>query len=127
MGLEPAGEAGEQCREEKHLHAQPADRNAETLGHHFVWQAADRTAAAAIENVGNAEKACADEQPDDNVDNARIGARPTEQHERRQPRNAIEAAEARQISEDEKEADPPGKGTEHKIMPGKPDGEEAED
>jgi TATA-binding protein-associated factor Taf7 len=128
VGVEPAGNAGQQGgdQEDHDLGARRVD--AHRLGHHrAALERADRAALARIEQVAGWPDGEQHEGPDQVVELAAWTSVPAEQRDRRNAGDAGVAAEELDIAEQEIEADAPGDGAQRQVVPAHAQRDEAEE
>ncbi len=128
VGIEPAGDAGEQCGVDEHddLGAHGAD--AEGLrGNRAAAQRADGAAGAGVEQVVGGDGRQDHAQPDDVVDAAAVVEVIAGEVEGRDGGDAVVAVEQLQLAEQEIEAQAPGDGAERQVVADEAHGEQAED
>ena len=127
MGIEPAGEAGQQRGDQEDDDLRLRRIHAHRLGHHrAALERADGAAHARVEQVADAEHGEQDNGPDEVEELlARLQFQP-EQIDRRDAGDAGVAAQKFDVAEQVVQADPPGNRAERQVMPAHAQGDEAQ-
>jgi hypothetical protein len=116
--VEPARDSREERGDDEerkpHPHRVGADAREQRRA---AAQAAHRAPRARVEQVAREGERCADEEPDHDVDGARIGERPGSDAKRRHVRDAAVAAERFEVAEDDHDRQAPRDRRQRQVVP----------
>ena len=127
MRIEPAGQPGQHRRIDEHQQLCARRLHAERFGGDVAAaQRADRAAGTGVQQVHAQQRADQHRDPDRVVDRAGIEHLERADRQRRNPGDAVIAAEEFELAEQIEQADAPGDGAERQIVARQPHRDEAE-